>query len=256
MDAKISLLVVEDEALIAENLRYSLEDLGYEVLDTCYTYAQAQQAFARHRPDLVLLDLNLGSADPTHDGLALARQLSAAPGGPPFIFLTAYNDLDTIRQATRLQPSGYLIKPVNHATLFAAIQTAIEHALTRRPAPLPAGPADAVGPVEQPLYFFVKIGDRAHKLLWADVTAIEAGKNYVTLRDAPSGRMFPIRGSLTYVLDNLLPAPLRPHFIRVNRRVSLNAAFITHYDGEFVYCGTEQYENSPGALRQLQERLQ
>ncbi|MDO7876799.1 response regulator [Hymenobacter sp. ASUV-10] len=246
MESNITLLIVEDEALIAENLRLSLEDLGYAVAATCYTYAEAQQAFQQHTPDLVLLDINLSSPDPAHNGLALAAQL----GSTPFIFLTAYSDLDTIRQATRLQPSGYLIKPVNSATLFAAIQTAIERNISRQPAPLPAPSA---APAEAPDYFFVKNGLHTVKLYWREVASLEAGKNYVTLR-APALRLsHAVRGSLTYVLDQLLPAPLREQFIRVNRATALNANFISSFDQDFVYCGAERYENGRTALKQLQE---
>ena len=251
MDPKLAVLVVEDDALIAEHLRLTLQDLGYAAPPACHTYARAEAALARPggvAADLVLLDINLGSADPAHTGLALARHL-AGPGAPPFIFLTAYADLDTIRQATRLRPSGYLIKPVSGATLFAAIQTALERHRTQAPAPLPA-PADAV---PAPDYFFVKIGDRTHKLRWAEVAALEAGKNYVILRTAAYRTGYPLRGSLAYVLDQLLPAALRPRFLRVNRGVCLNAAFITAYDDEFVYCGPDRYENGGTALRQLQE---
>lgn len=251
--APISLIIVEDEALIAENLRLTLEDLGYQVLAVCHKYARAAEALATHRPDLVLLDINLGHQQPGRDGLALAQLLSADPAGPPFIFLTAYNDLDTIRRATRLQPSGYLIKPVNPAALFAAIQTAIESHVTREPVALPTSPAASAALVVPPPYFYVKVGDRAHKLFWSRIVSIEAGKNYVTLQDSDSGRTFPLRGTLTYVLDNLLPTSLRPHFIRVNRRTSVNSVFITSYDDDWVYCGDVRHENSPTALRQLQE---
>ena len=249
MEPKITVLVVEDEALIAENLKLSLEDLGYAVAGTCYTYAEAERALTQPQPaDLVLLDINLSSADPAHTGLALARQLGAH--GTPFIFLTAYSDLATIRQATRLQPSGYLIKPVNSATLFAAIQTAIERFNTRQPVALPTAPATSD---TQPAYFFVKIGERTHKLHWAEVSSLEAGKNYVTLRAATYRTGYPIRGSLTYVLDHLLPEALRPQFLRVNRSTVLNTRFITAYDPDYVYCGAERYENGRTALLQLQE---
>lgn len=249
---KLRILVVEDEALIAEDLRLSLEDLGYAVVDTCYTFAEATRALAAPPPvaDLVLLDINLGSADPARTGLALARQLRTADG-PPFIFLTAYNDFDTIRQATQLRPSGYLIKPVSAATLFAAIQTALEYAATQQPAYAPTASSEVAAPV--PDFFFVKLGDRTHKLHWAAVQRLEAGKNYVTLHTPEQRAGYAIRGSLTYVLDQLLPESLRPHFIRVNRRVSLNAAAITHFDEEFVYCGPERYENGHTAQQQLQE---
>lgn len=248
---KITLLIVEDEALIAENLSLSLEDLGYAVANTCCTFAEAQQALGQLKGiDLVLLDINLGSFDPGQSGLALARQLSER-GSPPFIFLTAYSDLDTIRQATRLQPSGYLIKPVSSATLFAAIQTALEYAATHAAAPVPTAPTDPAPPA--PNFFFVKVGDKAHKLSWVDVVSIEAGKNYVTLRPVGEQRRgYPIRGSLTYVLEQLVPASLRPLFIRVNRRLALNAHAITSYDDEYVYCGPERYENGRTALVQLQ----
>ena len=252
---KITVLVVEDEALIAENLRLTLEDLGYAVPATCYTYAEARQAFAQHRPDLVLLDLHLGSANPQHNGLALAQQLREQPQGPPFIFLTAYNDLDTIRQATRLQPSGYLIKPVNGAALFAAIQTALERHYSRPAAPA-AGPwfPDEL-PDELPDYFFVKLDGRTHKLLWAEVSAIEAGKNYVILRTAAVKTGYPLRGSMAYVLDNLVPVALRDRFLRVNRSTCLNAAYVVAYDDEVVYCGAEAYENGQLAQHQLQALL-
>ncbi len=247
--AKLSVLVVEDEALIAENLRFALEDLGYHVAATCYTYAEARRAFDTHPTDLVLLDLNLSSPDPSDDGLALAAELRMLRR--PFIFLTAYNDHDTIRRAARLQPHGYLIKPTNNATLFAAIQTAFERFHTQEPAPLPLTTAESAAEaaaiaalVAPPTYFFVKLGEHTHKLFWSAVVSLEAGKNYVTLRDGTSGRSFPLRGSLAYVLDQLVPVGLRSQFVRVNRRTCLNVVFITRYDPEWVYCGTERFENT------------
>ncbi|WP_051718848.1 LytR/AlgR family response regulator transcription factor [Hymenobacter sp. IS2118] len=238
---KLSVLVVEDEALIAENLRLTLEDLGYHVIATCYTYAEAQAALAPPAPvpDLVLLDINLGHADPARTGLALGRQL-AGQGGPPFIFLTAYSDLDTVRQATQLRPSGYLVKPVSSGALFAAIQLALDRATTHQPAPLPAEvlPAAASSDIG-PAFFFVKLGERTHKLSWTAVQRLEAGKNYVTLHLAGQQAGYPVRGSLTYVLDQLLPASLSDHFIRVNRRLVLNAACITGYDEAYVGSSQE-----------------
>ena len=248
MEPKLTVLVVEDDALIAENLRLTLQDLGYAALPACHTYARAEAALTRPGgvgADLVLLDINLGSVNPAHTGLALARHLGG-PAAPPFVFLTAYSDLDAIREATRLRPSGYLIKPVNGPMLFAAIQTALERHRTAEAAPLPAVPVPA------PDYFFVKIGEKTHKLRWAEVAALEAGKNYVTLRTAAYRTGYPLRGSLAYVLDQLLPETLRADFLRVNRRVSLNMAYITAYDDEFVYCGPDRYENGGTAQQQLQ----
>jgi DNA-binding LytR/AlgR family response regulator len=250
--SNLRVLVVEDEALIAESLRLTLEDLGYQVPATCYNLAEARAALTGPTalaPDLVLLDINLGSADPAHSGLALARELGDA-GGPPFVFLTAYSDLATIRQATQLRPSGYLIKPVGGPALFAAIQAALEHA-SHRPVASPS--IEPVSAAPAPDFFFVKLGERTHKLYWREVQRLEANKNYVTLHLAGQRLGYPLRGSLTYVLDQLVPEALRGHFLRVNRRVGLNAASITGYDDEYVYCGPDRYENGRTALRQLQK---
>ena len=245
--AKLDLLIVEDELLIAQGLSDTLHDLGYHVLTTCYSYGEAREAFRQYQPDLVLLDVNLRSAIPTHNGLALAQQLREQPVPPPFIFLTAYNDFDTIQQAARLRPSGYLIKPVSDAALFAAIQTAIERDTRQLPAPPPEAGTRLTD------YFFVKTGTGIVKLYWDDVMSIEAGKNYVTLRAPAQQLVHAIRGSLAYVLDQLVPAHLRPQFWRVNRSVVLNRQHILGYDEQYIYCGTARFENSHLVDRQLRE---
>lgn len=98
----------------------------------------------------------------------------------------------------------------------------------------------------------MKLGERTHKLYWAEVQRVEAGKNYVTLHLAGQRTGHPIRGSLTYVLGQLLPPSLHGQFLRVNHRLALNAAAITCYD-ECVYCGSESYENGRLAQRQLEK---
>ena len=193
MEPKINLLVVEDEALIAENLRLSLEDLGYAVLATCYTYAEAQAALAQHTPDLVLLDINLSSAGPQ----------SHRPGPGPAVGWVGRPavHLPHGQQRPRHHPAGHppatqaatLIKPVNSATLFAAIQTALERHATHAPAPLPAPAA----PAPVPDYFFVKLGDKTHKLPLG--RCVGAGSRQ-KLRYAPLGH-----------LQNGLPSARLPH---------------------------------------------
>ena len=142
MEPKLAILVVEDDALIAENLRLTLQDLGYATPPACHTYARAEAALTRPggvAADLVLLDINLGSADPARTGLALARHLSG-PAAPPFVFLTAYADLDTIRHATRLQPSGYLIKPVTPPRSSPPSRRPWSATTPTRPPPCPPRP--------------------------------------------------------------------------------------------------------------------
>lgn len=244
-----AILIVEDELLIAETLRYSLEDLGFSVSGIANTYDQAITCIDQLRPDLTLLDINLNSEQPDNNGLALANRL-ANQYRLPFIFLTAYSDRDTILQATRLRPSGYLIKPVSPAALFATIQTTIEHQLT------PAQPIQSALQLdEQPDFFFVKVGNRNIKLYWQDVYCLEASKNYVQIRVIDTSVTYMIRGTLNFVWHQLIPASIQPGFRQFNRSTVASVKHLTHFDPEAVYHNQFRITNTRFNHKELQSLL-
>lgn len=247
MENKLRILIVEDKPLIAENLKLTLEDLGYEVAGPCYTFADAVNTILRGEIDLALLDINLGSDRKDENGIALG-QLIDNTSRLPFIFLTAYSDLKTIRAATKLGPSGYLIKPVNPATVFAAIQAAMQHHLNARK-------ASAAESEETPDYFFLKLGGRNHRIQWSEVYCIEAGKNYVKLLIAGGQMEYPIRGSMTFVLEDLLPKHLQKQFIRVSRSECLNRHYITAYNANTIASEGREFPNTRYTLKELQELM-
>ncbi len=245
MTDKIKLLIVEDEALIAENLKLILEDLGYQVDGTYYHYEEARQAIERGGADLLLLDINLGSRNKEENGLALAALIRQQPRFVPFIFVTAYQDKDAILKASQLRPSAYLIKPITTAAVFAAIQLAMD------PSPVhPATPSAAT-----PDYFFVKLGQQTHKLLWQQVYCMEASKNYVLLKTVGSRSAYPIRGTLSFVVNQLVPAWLQPNFIRINRSTVIHKDYINSFSAQKIICQHETFENTRLNLRQLEELI-
>ncbi|HEY9646611.1 MAG TPA: response regulator, partial [Chroococcidiopsis sp.] len=117
------LLIVEDERLIALDIKQRLVQLGYEVVAIANHADAALQAVTQHMPDLILMDIHLQGAV---DGIALAAQIQQQ-FNLPVIFLTAHADSATLTQAKATQPFGYLVKPVETHML----STAIEIALTR-----------------------------------------------------------------------------------------------------------------------------
>jgi two-component system, LytTR family, response regulator LytT len=221
MNNTIKVWIVEDEAIIAQNLQFTLEDLGYKVLGQSYDYESGLEAIQNETFDLMLLDINLSEKNREHNGLALAAILKKHHR-VPFIFLTAYSDKQTIAEAAALQPSGYLIKPANAATLFAAIQVAIENHTTKTAAQLPAQPFVR----QNPEFFFSKIGATMHKVYWKDVAKLEAHKNYVSIKTFDSSKEYLIRGSLVQVIQNTVPIDMQPLFVRINRAVYLQRAAI------------------------------
>ncbi len=105
-DAKERIIVVEDESIVALNLKYDLEDLGYEVLDTFDTATDAIEKSEELFPDLVLMDIQLKG---DIDGIQAAKEISEM--GIPVIFLTANTDDATSFEALKTAPYGYLSKP-------------------------------------------------------------------------------------------------------------------------------------------------
>lgn len=119
--SKIKIGIVEDEAIIASNLKMVLSNLGYEVSEPAFTYNEAIEMIERDRPDLLLLDIQLIGEK---TGIDLAWTIKEEYD-LPFIFLTSNSDQQTIAQAKRVEPPAYLVKPFNKADLYAAIEIAL-----------------------------------------------------------------------------------------------------------------------------------
>lgn len=90
-----TLLIVEDEAVIAMELEDRLTRLGYTIMDTVVSGEAALAAAAASPPDLVLMDIFLQGES---DGIAAAQELRARLD-LPVVYLTAYADDDTLRRA-------------------------------------------------------------------------------------------------------------------------------------------------------------
>ena len=122
------IFVVEDEVVIALDLSERLEALGYEVCGTTTRGETAVQSIAELRPDLVLMDVNLGGS---MDGVEVAHQLRERCD-VPVVFLTAYSDSQLIARASQTNAYGYLVKPFEERELYATLQVALgRHAIER-----------------------------------------------------------------------------------------------------------------------------
>ncbi len=127
--AKETILVVEDETLVGLELKEDLERLGYFVPEVIERGEAVVQAVARHRPDLVLMDIRLrGSLD----GIEAAYQ-AKAEFDLPIIYLTAYSDPDTLRRAALTGPDAFLLKPFDERELAANVELALSRAKSGEP---------------------------------------------------------------------------------------------------------------------------
>jgi two-component system, LytTR family, response regulator LytT len=242
-NTKIEILIVEDEAIIAENIKMTIEDFGYEVAGVCYNYDDALVRITNEKFDLIMLDINLGSHF-EKTGLELAALLQEE-NKTPFIFLTAFSDVDTINKAAKLNPSAYLVKPVNSPSLFAAIQTAIENFNSKSKAKLPGEVSTVVD------HFFVKHGAKISKVNWLDVYAISSVKNYVKFVTSENKSGYLMRASLNIALQKIVPMPFRQKFIQINRSTAINKDIILAVEAEKIATTFGDFEASHTFLQQL-----
>lgn len=123
-----TILIVEDEAIVALDLKSQLEDLGYTVVGTA-DCADRALALARSRqPSLILMDVMLKG---TKDGIEIAAELGKEQD-TPVIFLTSFSDVDTVQRAARTAPYGYLTKPFQVKELAAGIEVAMHKSRMER----------------------------------------------------------------------------------------------------------------------------
>lgn len=115
-----SVLIVEDEGLIAEDLRDQVEALGHRVTDVVSSIDDALAVIRRAPPDVVLMDIRVqGDGDGIDAAVEIGDQASV-------IFLTAHSDPGTLERAMLTRPSAYLVKPVRPTELASAIQAACD----------------------------------------------------------------------------------------------------------------------------------
>ena len=119
-ESKQKVIIVEDEAITALNLKYDLEDLGYEVLETIDNGNEAIEKSQELFPDFVLMDINLKG---NMRGIEAAKEISEI--GIPIIFLTANTDDFTAFEALKTAPYGYLSKPYSIKDLELTIGTVL-----------------------------------------------------------------------------------------------------------------------------------
>lgn len=119
--AKTRVMIVEDEDIVALDIKKILKNLGYDIAAVASTGKDAIKAAMESRPDLILMDIKLKGG---MDGVETATRLRNIIDTPT-IYITAYSDDDTLKRAKITEPFGYLLKPFESRELYTAIEMAL-----------------------------------------------------------------------------------------------------------------------------------
>lgn len=128
MTQKLKVLIVEDDAIIAQLIEFHLIEFGHHVLDIAHSSERALDLIHNLHPDLVLLDINILG---TKDGIEVAEIINKNYN-IPFIFLTALSDKNTLDRAKDVRPSAYIVKPFKGSDLETSISIGMSNYEMRR----------------------------------------------------------------------------------------------------------------------------
>lgn len=116
-----SILIVEDESIVAMEIEKSVQQLGYRVCSVVGNGSDAIEATGTERPDMILMDINLpGEMDGIEAAGHIREQFDL-----PVIYLTAYSDMGTTERAKFTRPLGYIQKPFQLSELRVALEMAL-----------------------------------------------------------------------------------------------------------------------------------
>lgn len=202
----IKIGVVEDEMIITETIISALENLNYPLAGTANSYSKAIEMIEKSSPDLLLIDINLGTQK---DGIDLAQYVNEK-FFIPFIFLTANFDNATLNRAKQVFPIGYIPKPFTDNDLNLAIEIGLNNYQNNKPN----------GRVVQ-AFMLVKEGKTFQKIYFDEIIYIENVKNYINIYLTSDRKIF-VRSTTNQIISKL-PSN---QFVKINRTHIVNFNYI------------------------------
>ena len=206
----MNILIVEDEAIIAESLYQLLRLLEYAPYEPVGHADDALAIIRNEPPDLVILDLTLQNGS---SGVDVAAFIHNEKLNIPFIVLTAHSDVNTIKAVKKYQPSAYLVKPFMREALFAAIELA-----------LPEGEEET----EEDGEIFLKTGVKYEKLDLQELVYIKANGKYTELHFTFGKRL------IRMPLSTFISKNQNIKFLRVHRAYAVNPEYIHSFTADEI----------------------
>lgn len=116
-----SILLIEDERLVAENIATILREAGYARVAIASKRQEAIDFFSKNETSLIISDVNLFGQ---HEGPGIVKELLEIVR-VPVIYLTAYSEQQTLEDALATAPAAYVLKPFTERQLLVAVKMAL-----------------------------------------------------------------------------------------------------------------------------------
>lgn len=199
--SSIKIYILEDEIITQELLKLTLEDLDFTICGMATSAEMALNEIDNLKPDIAILDIRV---EGNQSGIWLGNQLDI-----PIIYLTAFNDVETIKAAIATKPASYLVKPFNNKDLFIAVELAVSKIKNKRQ---------------------IIIRDKDKKVMLSEEKILFAKKEdqYLALHLKESEKI--IRSSIKEFLDRMNSSS----FLQVHRSYVVNKNYIDSFNNKEI----------------------
>lgn len=218
------IITIEDDLLLAEDLKQRLFSLGYTVLANATTAMEAVQLTREHQPDILIVDIHISGEQDGIDAVTLIYQQYRCP----IIYLTANSESATVKRALATHPSAFLLKPFKVSEFAINIDLAIKnfrnsvtfqtinHLLT-----------DSIFLPQDFLYYRVRK---------QDIFFVEADGSYVKVYTKEK------RYHVTVNLKSFERQLNDTRFLRISRKHLINTEYVARINGNAVYLNLPERE--------------
>ncbi len=215
----LKILIVEDIAVTAEDIRETLEEAGHEIVAIARNFDTALAAIKTRSVDLAIIDIKL--EDSTADGVATAQALIDIQP-IPIIYLTASTESKTFQRAKQTLPAAYLLKPFRHNELAMQVELAYYHYQVNPKPVKDSFTSEAV---------YMPIGKGLKKINKQEVVYLKADGAYVKvfILNTPESLHFSM--NLGYLLQFFTTS----NFYRLSRSLCINLDYLENLEKDMLY---------------------
>ena len=217
-----NILIVEDELLIAEDIKTTVEELGHNVIAIAVRADKAIEILNSQKVDLILLDITIKGG---LNGIDLAEIVNQQ-FKTPFIYLTSHADPKTVTEAIKTAPQGYVVKPYSNSDLYTSIALAFENEKEEAITFLDNRDMD---------HIFLKIDGTYQKFFHKDILYFRAAGNYIEVHQ--KYKKYLVRQTFKK-LGELIPASV---FVQTHKSYILNREKISSFNTKHIYIDQQEF---------------
>lgn len=224
---KIKLIILEDEFIVAEDIKSHLTENGYEVMRIFDKAEEAELCILENPPDLLLADIQLSG---TMTGIELVNKIKLSLS-LPVIYITANSDPETYKKARATKPNAFLVKPFTPANLLASVDLALFNFSKEETPEKIEKPGNVNEEFETLIHrcLFIKSNGKHKKLCPEDILFVEASGSYVNIQTTEE------RFTLTQNLGNFLKKNPIENILRVHRSYLVNVSKVDSFEESFLF---------------------